>query len=76
METPRCGVKDNVGPSDDAKRRKKRYALQGTAPFSHLHSLNRNVPIQLTRILIFKSTGHRIEMDERHHNVENKQIPI
>ena len=36
METPRCGVKDNVGPSDDAKRRKKRYALQGKAHFSHL----------------------------------------
>ena len=33
METPRCGVKDNVGPSDDAKRRKKRYALQGMAHF-------------------------------------------
>ena len=29
MNTPRCGVKDNVGPSDDAKR-KKRYALQGS----------------------------------------------
>ena len=29
MNTPRCGVKDNVGPSDNAKR-KKRYALQGS----------------------------------------------
>ena len=29
MNTPRCGVKDNVGPGDDAKR-KKRYALQGS----------------------------------------------
>jgi len=29
MNTPRCGVKDNVGPSDNA-RRKKRYALQGS----------------------------------------------
>ena len=29
MNTPRCGVKDNVGPADDAKR-KKRYALQGS----------------------------------------------
>ena len=76
METPRCGVKDNVGPSDDAKRRKKRYALQGKAHFSHLHCLNHNVPIQRTRILIFKSIVHRIEMDERHHNVQNKQIPI
>lgn len=29
MNTPRCGVKDNVGPSSHAKR-KKRYALQGS----------------------------------------------
>lgn len=28
MNTPRCGNKDRVGHSEDAKRR-KRYALQG-----------------------------------------------
>ena len=67
METPRCGVKDNVGPSDDAKRRKKRYALQGTAHFSHLHSLNCKVPvpIQRTRIIIFKSIRHAQDRDGR-----------
>lgn len=30
MNTPRCGVKDNVGPSHNARRRRKRYALQGS----------------------------------------------
>merc|ERR1719295_1004162 len=34
MDTPRCGVKDLVGPSDDNgvqfRRRRKRYALQGS----------------------------------------------
>ena len=30
METPRCGVTDIVGPGATAKRRKKRYALQGS----------------------------------------------
>ena len=29
MNTPRCGVKDKIRVSDDAKR-KKRYALQGS----------------------------------------------
>lgn len=30
MNTPRCGVKDKLGPDHVAKR-KKRYALQGIA---------------------------------------------
>ena len=30
MNTPRCGVKDTLGPTSNFAKRRKRYALQGS----------------------------------------------
>lgn len=39
MSTPRCGVKDKIGHSESA-RRKKRYALQGKESYFLFLNIN------------------------------------